>query len=82
MHTCLAAVGQSFLQVSFTWSSVWGLELKNERSEEYHKKSGEGPRVHGYICSLFPAEVKEELPLLRLVIMAAACCVGVMIPSP
>lgn len=82
MHTCLAAVGQSFLQVFLPGAPFWGLELKNERSEEYHKKTGEGPRVHGYICSLFPTEVKEELPLLGLVIMAAACCVGVMIPSP
>jgi hypothetical protein len=35
-----------------------------------------------YLLSLFPAEVKRELPFLGLVIMAAAYCVGVMIPSP
>jgi hypothetical protein len=52
-------------------------------SEKYHKKTTQGgPRVHGYTCSLFPAEVEGELPFLGLIIMAAAYCVGVMIPSP
>lgn len=80
----MAAVGQSFLQASFTWSSILGFgveKMKGPRNTTRRRHDG-GPRVHGYTCSLFPAEVEGELPFLGLVIMAAAYCVGVMIPSP